>query len=96
MLPDGRVAVLYTHRTAPEGVRLAVGYSRFEDEVIVFGTGDEVLLGEPDRRNPLAVNMAQGSGKMGAKLLPSGEVMTTYWATVDGVSHCRWAKVRVG
>ncbi len=96
MLPDERVTVLYTHRTAPEGVRLAVGYSRFTDGGLVSGPEDEALLGEPDRRNPLAVNMAHGFGKMCAKLLPSGEVMTTYSATVNGFPHYRWAKVRAG
>ena len=96
-LPNGRVAVIYTHRAEPEGVRLAIGTGKspFEDEVVVFDAGDEALLGEPDRSDPLATNMAQGFGKMGGVLLPSGELMVTYWGTVDGVSHCRWARVRV-
>ncbi len=99
-LPDGRVAVLYTHRTAPEGVRLAVGYSEFKVEIVIFDAGDEALLrlpgmGSPDRSDPLATNMAQGFGKMNGSALPNGELMLTYWATIEKISHTRWASVRV-
>jgi hypothetical protein len=94
-LPDGRVAVLYTHRSEPEGVRLAVGYTYFKEEIVISDAGDEALLGNPNRSNALATNMAQGFGKMGGFLMDSGDLMVTYWCTVDGVSHCRWAKVSV-
>jgi GAF domain-containing protein len=94
-LPDGRVAVLYTHRTEPEGVRLAIGYENFDEEIVIFDAGDEALLGDPDRSDALATNMAQGFGKMGGVLLKTGELMVTYWGTVNGVSHCRWATVQV-
>jgi hypothetical protein len=93
-LPDGRVAVLYTHRTEPEGVRLSIGYERFEEEIVIFDAGDEALLGTPDRSDALATNMAQGFGKMGGVLLETGDLMVTYWCTVDGVSHCRRALIR--
>lgn len=94
-LPNGGVAVVYTHREKPEGIRVAVsrGLSKFDDEVVVFDTGDEALIGEPDRADVLATNMAQGFGKPGGVILPSGDLMVTYWGTVEGVSHTRWARV---
>jgi hypothetical protein len=94
-LRNGQVAVLYTHRTGPEGVRLAVGFSEFKDEVVIFDAGDEALLGSPDRTDALATNMAQDFGKMNGTLLASGELMLTYWATVEKISHTRWSRVRI-
>ena len=94
-LPDGRVAVLYTHRTEPEGVRLAVGYSEFGEELTIFDARKEPLLGNPDRSDPLATNMAQGFGKMNGVAMPNGDMMLTYWATIEKISHTRWATVRV-
>jgi hypothetical protein len=98
-LPDGRVVTISTYRREPQGIRVALteDLERYdvEHEVVIFGAGNEAILGEPERDNALTLNMAQGFGKPGGVLLPDGDLLTHFWCTVEGVSHTRWVRLRV-
>ena len=95
-LSDGRVAAVYAYRSEPQGIRVAIAedLEHFTDEVVVFDAGDEAILGSPDNTS-LALNMAQGFGRPGGRLLPDGDLLIFYWGTRGGVSHTRWARLRV-
>ena len=94
-LSDGRVAAIYAYRREPQGIRVAVteDLERYTDELVVFDAGDEAILGSPDNTS-LALNMAQGFGRPGGRLLPDGDLLVFYWGTRGGVSHTRWARLR--
>ena len=95
-LSDGRVAAVYAYRSEPQGIRVAIAedLEHFTDEVVVFDAGDEAILGSPDNTS-LALNMAQGFGRPGGRLLSDGDLLIFYWGTRGGVSHTRWARLRV-
>lgn len=98
-LPDGRVATIYNHRHEPQGIRVALtadltNYDA-DSEIVVFDAGAEATLGTPDSDNFLAEHMLIAFGRPGGGLLPDGDLMTYYWCTTEGVTHTRWARLRV-
>lgn len=98
-LPDGRIAAVYNFRHDPQGIRLAISddMERFDvaNEAVVFDAGAEATLGDPGAENFLAEHMQIAFGKPGGVLLQDGTIMSYFWCTVDGVTHTRWAQVRV-
>ena len=99
-LPGGRVAAIYNFRHHPQGIHVAIteDLSTFdlENEAVVFDAGAEATLGDPEGENFLAEHMLIAFGKPGGVLLPDGDLMTYFWCTVDGVTHTRWVRLRVG
>ena len=95
-LADGRVAAVYAYRREPQGIRVAItkDLEHYSDETVVFDAGAEAILGSPDNTS-LALNMAQGFGRPGGRLLPDGDLLVFYWGTRGGVSHTRWARLSV-
>ena len=98
-LPDGRVATIYNHRHEPQGIRVALtadltNYDA-DTEIVVFDAGAEATLGTPDSDNFLAEHMLIAFGRPGGALFPDGDLMTYYWCTTEGVTHTRWARLRV-
>jgi hypothetical protein len=95
-LPDGRVAAVYSYRREPQGVHVAVSedleHFDVDNKVVAFEAGREAVLGNPEPTS-LAVNMAQGFGRPGGKLLADGSLLVYLWGTVDGVSHGRWVRI---
>ena len=93
-LADGRIAAIYVYRREPQSIRVAVteDLERYEDETVVFDARDEAILGDPDNTSP-SMNMAQGFGRPGGRLLPDGDLLVFYWGTRNGVSHTRWARL---
>ena len=95
-LPDGRVAAVYSYRREPQGVHVALSedLERFDvdNKIVAFDAGAEAVLGDPEPTS-LAVNMAQGFGRPGGKLLPDGTLLVYLWGTVDGLSHGRWVRL---
>ena len=93
-LADGRIAAIYAYRREPQSIRVAVteDLERYEDETVVFDARDEAILGDPDNTS-LSMNMAQGFGRPGGRLLPDGDLLVFYWGTRNGVSHTRWARL---
>ena len=95
-LPDGRVAAVYSYRREPQGVHVALSedLERFDvdNKIVAFDAGAEAVLGDPEPTS-LAVNMAQGFGRPGGKLLPDGTLLVYLWGTVDGLSHGRWVRI---
>ena len=98
-LPDGRIAAIYNFRHDPQGIHLALtdDMESFDvaNEVVVFDAGAEATLGDPGAENFLAEHMQIAFGKPGGVLLQDDTIMTYFWCTVDGVTHTRWARVRV-
>ena len=98
-LPDGRVAAIYNYRHEPQGIHVAItrDLSSFDvdNEAVVFDAGAEATLGEPQHENFLAEHMLIAFGKPGGVLLPDGDLMTYFWCTSGGVTHTRWARLRV-
>ena len=95
-LADGRVVAIYAYRREPQGIRAAVSENleHFDDETVVFDAGGEAILGDPESTS-LALNMAQGFGRPGGRLLPDGDVLAFYWGTRGGISQTRWARIDV-
>ena len=98
-LPDGRVATIYNHRHEPQGIRVALtadltNYDA-DTEIVVFDAGAEATLGTPDSDNFLAEHMLIAFGRPGGTRFPDGDLMTYYWCTTEGVTHTRWARLRV-
>ena len=97
-LPDGRIAAVYSYRREPQGVRVALSDDGrqfdVDDQVVAFDAGAEAILGNPEPTS-LALNMAQGFGRPGGKLLPDGTLLVYCWGTVDGLSHGRWLRIAV-
>ena len=98
-LPDGRIAAIYNFRHDPQGIHLALTHDMesfdVPNEVVVFDAGAEATLGDPGAENFLAEHMQIAFGKPGGVLLQDDTIMTYFWCTVDGVTHTRWARVRV-
>ncbi len=98
-LPDGRVAAIYNYRHEPQGIHVAIteDLSNFdlENETVVFDAGAEATLGEPQHENFLAEHMLIAFGKPGGVLLPDGDIMTYFWCTSQGITHTRWARLKV-
>ena len=97
-MADGRVAAIYNHRLEPQGIRLAVSedLAQFDhrSEVVVFDAGSEATLGETEHENFLAEHMLIAFGKPHGTQLRSGDLMTSFWCTVEGVTHTRWVRLR--
>ncbi len=96
-LPDGRVAALYNHRHHPQGVRLAISEDlrHFDDALAVFDAGSEATLGEAQSENFLAEHLLIAFGKPGGIQLADGDVLVWYWCTTSGITHTRWARLRL-
>ena len=98
-LPDGRVAAIYNFRHEPQGIHLALteDLSSFDvdNEVVVFDAGAEATLGDPRHENFMAEHMLIAFGKPGGVLLPDGDLLTYFWCTSQGITHTRWARLRV-
>jgi sialidase-1 len=98
-LADGRVAAIYNFRHDPQGIRVALSDDLetfdVEGQVVVFDAGAEATLGEPETDNFLAEHMQIAFGKPGGIRLADGNLMTYFWCTVGGVTHTRWARLRV-
>ncbi len=98
-LSDGRVAVIYNFRHEPQGIRVAISQDLEEfdpeSEVVVFDAKTEASLGRSDQENFLAEHQLIGFGKPNVLLLRSGELLVSFWCTVDGVTHTRWASLKV-
>ena len=98
-LADGRVAAIYNFRHEPQGIRVALSedLEAFDvmGEVVVFDAGAEATLGEPETDNFLAEHMQIAFGKPGGIRLADGDLMTYFWCTVGGVTHTRWARLRI-
>ena len=98
-LPDGRVAAIYNFRHDPQGIHVALTEDLatydVDGEIVVFDAAAEATLGETDHENFLAEHLLIAFGKPGGVLLPDGDLMTYFWCTADGVTHTRWARVRV-
>ena len=98
-LSDGRIAAIYNHRQEPQGIHVAVAedFSTFdlEHEIVVFDAGAEATLGETDHENFLAEHMLIAFGKPFGTQLLNGDILTSFWCTVDGITHTRWVRLRV-
>ena len=98
-LADGRVAAVYNFRHNPQGIRVALSEDLetfdVEGQAVVFDAGTEATLGEPETDNFLAEHMQIAFGKPGGIRLGGGDLMTYFWCTVGGVTHTRWARLRV-
>jgi hypothetical protein len=97
--PDGRVAVIYNFRHEPQGIHVAVSqdleHFDIANEIVVFDAKAEASLGHSDQENFLAEHQLIGFGKPNAWLLRSGYLLVSFWCTVGGVTHTRWARLTV-
>jgi hypothetical protein len=97
-LPDGRVAAVYNYRHDPQGVRVAVSENleHFDTrtEIVVFDAKSEATLGKPDHENFLAEHQLIGFGKPQGVLLSDGDLLVSFWCTVNGVTHTRWVRLK--
>ena len=97
-LSDGRVAAIYNYRNDPQGIRLALTedlvHYDIKNELVVFDAGNEATLGDPEHDNFLSEHMQIAFGKPAGVRLPSGNLLTWFWCTSEGITHTRWAQIR--
>ena len=98
-LQDGRVAAIYNFRHEPQGIRVAISedLSNFDvaQETTVFDAGNESVFGQPITDNFLAEHMQIAFGKPVGVRLGKDQLLTTFWCTVNGVTHTRWVRLKV-
>ncbi len=96
-LRDGRVAAIYNDRRDPQGVRVALSedLQNYSGEITVFDAGAEAALGTPESDNFLAEHLLIAFGKPGGVQLKDGDLLIWYWCTSQGITHTRWARLRL-
>ena len=96
-LADGRVAAVYAYRREPQGIRVADHKGpRATTRMRPWSSTREPRPSWAALITPASpLNMAQGFGRPGGRLLPDGDLLVFYWGTRGGVSHTRWARLSV-
>ena len=92
--------MIYNFRHAPQGIRVALSRSLaqfdLDNEIVVFDAGAESSIGQSDRESFLAEHQRIGFGKPHGFRMRSGHLFVSYWCTVGGVTHTRWARLMLG